>query len=399
MAWLGRTVEEALDRWVARGLLDAEKADVLRAEARQARAGFTRRVGQGVLAALGGFALVAAAVIFGGASWEDLSRGARAAVLVGAGTGVYGFGLVLAHRTALRITAILLQAAGLAVVLAGVGYSNSAWPTGTAGALTLGILTLAVPLALLKTSVDQGPAMTGVHTALSFLYLALGLERTLGLEGDTVIWVLDGVLLALLGVLWVTARSWSPENRNRGLTALGVSFWAGLVLAIATGAGPLDLAFSEDALYPVGLWALVMTGVNLWGIHGAPPEFRRDGFQLNLAGLVVVLGVLAAFIAAEPWDLDGEGAAGGAVLVGLLALTYGLRQDTPAVLVTGGCMALLGTWIFSLESAGALGGAGALLLSAVVLFWISGRVREERTRGAANTDPGTHPGDTAPPSE
>lgn len=394
MAWLGRTVNEALDRWVEKGLLPDGKAEELRAEAREARTAFTRRLGQLVLAALGAFALVAAAVLFAEKSWTSLSWAARTGIIVVAGGAVYGVGLGLARRTALRNTSVLLQAGGLSVILAGTVYSANAWPQGTAGAVLVGLFTLAVPLALLTPSLHQGVVMTGVHTALSFVYLAVGLDRSLGLEMETIVWILDGVLLLLLAGLWLTARSWSPEHRSRGLVALGVSFWAGLLLAFFTGVGPLDM--SEEAVYPMDLWALIMTAVTLWGLHGAPAHFRRDVYEANLAGMVAVLGLLAMFTAGEVWNLDAEGAAAAAVTVGLMALGYGLRQDTPAVLVVGGLVALFGTWVFAVESAGALGGAGALLVSAAVLFWISSRVREERGGPGAEAGVGGGTGDTRP---
>jgi len=159
------------------------------------------------------------------------------------------------------------------------------------------------------------------------------------------------------------------------LAAFAVSLWAGLVLALMTGVGPLDMG--EDAVLAMDVWLLLVVAVTLWGIHLSPSEFRRAAYETNLALCVGVGTVLAMVTAGETWDLGIEGAAAAGAVVGAMGMAYGLRWSAQQVLVTGALAALLATWVFAFNQAGALGGVLALLISAGVLFWISTRIRAE----------------------
>ena len=109
MAKRSKRVEEALDRWVANGLLEASHADTLRAEAEQAHAEATRRWGQILIASLGAVALILAAALFAGRNWPNLSDGMRTAFLLAAGLLVYLLGLRLFRRLSWRYSGLLLQ--------------------------------------------------------------------------------------------------------------------------------------------------------------------------------------------------------------------------------------------------------------------------------------------------
>ena len=120
MARRSRRVEEALDRWVAKGLMDEAVAGKLRAEAEVAHAEAVRRWGQILVASLGAVALVLAAGLFAERSWPLLSDALRTAFLAAAGLVVYVLGLRVHRRLQWRYSGILLQTGGLAVALAGL---------------------------------------------------------------------------------------------------------------------------------------------------------------------------------------------------------------------------------------------------------------------------------------
>ena len=110
--------------------------------------------------------------------------------------------------------------------------------------------------------------MFAAHTAMSYGYLAVFLERTFGFGFEGVVWGLDVVVLIALGAFALGARRWSTDHRDRALVAFAVSLWAGLVLVFMTGAGPMDL--EAGALYPMDAWLLLAVAVTLWGIHRSP---------------------------------------------------------------------------------------------------------------------------------
>jgi hypothetical protein len=376
MAKRSKRVEEALDRWVANGLLEASHADTLRAEAEQAHAEATRRWGQILIASLGAVALILAAALFAGRNWPNLSDGMRTAFLLAAGLLVYLLGLRLFRRLSWRYSGLLLQTGGLGVILSGLVYSTNAWPERTPEAIAMGVLAFVIPAVAGPLSFREGVLMSGVHTALSFGYLAVFLERTFGLEFDGIVWAMDGVALLAVAVFFVAVRRWPDEYTDRALVAFAVSMWAGLVLALFTGAGPLDM--DAAAVLPADAWLLLIVALTLWGIHRSPSEYRRAEYETNLALCVVVGGFLAMFTAVETLGLDTRWLAVFGGSVGGAGLAYGLVRRAPQVLVTGALMMLLSAWFFAIDQAGALGGVVALLISAAVLFWVSTRIRAER---------------------
>ncbi|HSG46782.1 MAG TPA: DUF2157 domain-containing protein [Longimicrobiales bacterium] len=375
MARRAKRVDQALERWLDQGLVSPEQAAALRMEEEAHHARATRRWGQLLMASLGAFALLMAAILFAERSWEELADGARTAVLLGGGVLVYLAGIGVFRRAAWRYSGILLQTGGLGVILFALAYSVNAWPDGTVWAVAMGLLAFAIPAALGPWSFREGVIMSGVHTALSFGYLAVFLDRTFGLDFDAIAWILDGAAVVAVAVFWVAIRRWPAEYTDRALVAFAVSMWAGLVLALVTGVGPLDM--EENAVLAMDVWMLLIVGITLWGIHLSPSEFRRDAYETNLALCVAVGGLLAMFTAGETWNLDAAGAAVAGAMVGGAGVAYGLRRDAHQVLVVSALVILLATWIFAIDQAGAMGGVVALLLSAAVLFWISTRIRAE----------------------
>lgn len=373
MARRSKRVEAAITRWEAKGLVSPQQAAALRMEEEVQHAESARRWGQILVASLGAFALVLAAGLFAQRTWENLGEGARTALIVAAGAVTYVVGMVVFRRVVWRYSGMLLQTGGLGVVLFGLMYSTNAWPQGSVGAVGAGLVALALPAGLALWSFREGVIMAGIHTALSFGFLAVFLHRAFGLEFDAVVWFLDGAALASVGIFWAGIRRWPAEYTDHALVSFAVSMWAGLVLALVTGLGPLEM--EENAILAMDLWMVLIVAITLWGIHRSPSEFRRDAYETNLALSVAVGALLAMFTAGETWDLGAEGAAVAGAVVGALGMTYGLRRTSHQVLITGSLAVLLGTWVFAVDQAGALGGVGALVLSAAALFWISTRIR------------------------
>lgn len=373
MARRPRPIDAALDRWTKKGLLEPAKAEELRAEAEVEHRAGTRRWGQLLVAILGAVALILAAGLFAARSWDTLSEMARTGVLVAGGAAAWALGWVVRRKAGWNVPGVLLQAGGQGVILVGFVYSSTVWDAGTPGGWVVGLTALATLVVLGPIGFHEGVLMAAIQTALSLFYLALFLNRALGLDGDTIVWCLDGVVAVavLAQILWM--RRWSVEQRDRALMALATSLWAGLVMVVITGFGPLDA--STSGVLGMDLWLILIAALTLWGIHRAPTELRRDSYEMNLALCVAVGGLLAMFTFGETFDMDTAGAGLAGVAVGALGMFYGLRQGATDVLLSGSGVALFATWVFAIGEAGAIGGAVALLVSAAVLFWLSTRLR------------------------
>jgi hypothetical protein len=368
-----RRIDQALDRWTDKGLLSPEQAAELRAEAEVEHRAGTRRWGQLLVGILGAVALILAAGLFAERSWGSLSWAGRTAVLVSGGLGVWGLGWAVRRGSGWQVPGILLQAGGQGVVLVGLAYSANAWPSGTPAAWGVGLAALVTLAVLGPLGFHEGVLMSALQTALSLLYLALFLDRALDLDADTIVWCLDGVVAMAVAAQILLMGRWAEDQRDRALMALATSLWAGLVMVVITGFGPLDA--STSGVLGMDLWLVLIAGLTLWGIHRAPTELRRDAYELNLALCVAVGGFLAMYTLGETFNLDSAGAGVGGVAVGALGMIYGLRHGATEALLAGSGVALFATWVFAIGEAGALGGVVALLVSAAVLFWLSTRLR------------------------
>jgi hypothetical protein len=366
-------VEQALTRWESQGLVKPELAEALRREAEEAHREATSRWGQILVAALGAVALVLAAILFAQRNWENLGEAGRTAVLQITGGVVYLGGLVINRRASWRYSGLLLQSGGMGVVLSGLFYSAEAWSPGSGGAWSMAVLALLVPAFTARISWQQGPLMAGIHAAAGYGYLSAFLYLGLELEAGSIFWVLDALTLALVVGIPLWLRGAPADLRDRALTLLGVSLWAGLALALLTGAESLDM--DEDAVLAMDVWLALIAAMTLWGIHRSPAAFRRAGYEINLALCVGVGGILMMWTGSEPLDggIELGMALGGAT--GLAGMAYGISQRSSYVLVVGALTGLLASWIFAIDQAGATGGVVAMAVSAVVLFWVSTRIR------------------------
>jgi uncharacterized membrane protein len=372
MARRSRQVDQAILRWLTKGLLSPEQAAALQEESAAEHRRQSRRWGQLILAVIGAFALLMAAVMFVQRTWAALTGPTQTAIIVGAGVLAYLIGLVVGGRVAWRYSGPLLQAGGLLVVLMGVVYSLEVWDQGTLGARSMGLFALLVPLLTARRSIREGVAMTGAHVAITVLFLAMFFHRTLSLDPDGVYWALDAVVLLAVAATVMLLRSGRPDATDRALAALAVSLWAGLIMVFLTGGGPLEMG--SDSLLPMDVWLAMVAGLTLWAIGQAKSEARLQAFELNLALCVLIGGGMAMATGAEVLNLGTEVWAPMGGVVGGLGLLYGLRRESQSVLRAGALVVLFSTWIFSLEQGGAIGAVLALVATAVLFFWLAGRV-------------------------
>jgi hypothetical protein len=271
----------ALDRWVGRELIDTELERKLRADVEELTARERARWSQYALAATGAVVLLIAAGAFVTWAWPDMGPAARVGVLVVAAVTVQVLGMALQGRERWVPPSYLMQTAGLGILLAAVAYSENAWSDGTPGAVAIGLIGLLFPTGTAVLSIRRGPVMPAVHAAAGFAFLGLFLDRTFPLDGDIVIWILDGVLVLALLVLGHQIRAGlGEEGSDWVLNAFAATLWVGLVLVLLTAAEPLDL--EDAAVVPVNAWWLLLVAITLWGIHRAPPALQRSWFDLEL---------------------------------------------------------------------------------------------------------------------
>jgi len=382
-------LQAAIDRWVAAGLIDAETAFELRADVERHASGETRTLSQYLVAATAGTILLIAAGVFLDWAWPLLGDGARSFLLAAAGVAAVVTGVALEGRTRRWLpAAYLLQTSGLGLLLTAFIYSERAWADATGGGLVVGILSLAVPIVLTPRSMRRNAVMPAVHLAMGLVFLAVFLDRAVHLSGDETVWVLDGVLAVALLVLARTLRQEGGLERNPWvLNAFVTSMTAGFALVGMTAVGPLDL--SDQAVWPLNAWLFLAAALAYWGIESGPDAMPRAWLGQLLAYLLLVWIVLGFITALEALDGPPELPillVGGA---GVAAFTYALRRSAevslPNLMGAAALAFIAPVWYWGVERGGALGAVAALVVTAVILFWMSGRMglggpasREER---------------------
>lgn len=371
-------LEAAIDRWLAAGLIDADTATRLRADLRSESSAETRRLSQYLVAATAGAVLLIAAGVFLDWAWPLMEDGARAFLLAAAGIVVVLVGVNLEGRTGRwRPAAYLLQTSGLALLLTAFVYSEEAWADASSGGLVVGALSLAVPVVLAPRAMRRNVVMPAVHLAFGLAFLAVFLDRALHLSGDEIVWVLDAVLaVALLVLARTLVRDGGLGRHPWVLNAFVTAMTAGFVLVATTAFGPLDL--SDQAVWPLDAWLALTVVLALWGIERGPDAMPRGQLAKLLAYLLLAWIVLGFVTALEALDGPPELPlllVGGA---GVAAFAYARDRSTDTSL--RGLMAVAALafiapiWYWGVERGGALGAVAALVATAIILFWMSGRM-------------------------
>ncbi|NJD17953.1 MAG: hypothetical protein FIA95_01525, partial [Gemmatimonadetes bacterium] len=194
-------VSEALERWEEKALLTPEVAARLREEAAEASVAGTARLGQYVVAATAAVVTVIAGGLLHRWTWPRMDADAHTWTLAAVGLAVHLWGVHLERRMRWIPAALLMQTAGLGLLLSAGIYSRNAWADGTPGGIAAGVAALAAPFALGPWSLRRDIVMPAVHLAFAFGFVAVFLDRATPLSGDAIVWVLDGVLLVVAVVL------------------------------------------------------------------------------------------------------------------------------------------------------------------------------------------------------
>ncbi len=366
------TVESAIARWRDGELVSDELAEKLRAEHARNQRRDRRRFLQYALSATAGILLVIAAVAFFAWSWPEMGPGARSFVIAGAGIAILLLGMRLEARGRHLPVTYALQTSGLAMLLAAYAYSAEAWGNATAGGVAAGSLALATPAAVLPVFVRRNPVMPAVGTALGYGFLAVFLFRVFDLDPDSVVWILDGALLATLAALGVLLRvGRAGAVSRRALHAFAVSLYAGYPMVAMTAAGPLELG--DDVVLALDAWLLLVTALALWGIHRAPPTLRSARYRWHVAASVLLAIPLGFATALETYDLPPMGAAAVVAGAGACGLWYGLRSGARALVPCSCATVVSAAWYLAVDASGRLGTVLALAFTAALFFWVATR--------------------------
>jgi hypothetical protein len=365
-------VYEALARWEKKGLVGEELAGTLRKEVAEASEAGATRVGQYILAGTGAVVLLIATGLFLSWSWPRMSEEVRTGLLLLLGIGVHIGGTRLESTHRWLPAAYFMQTAALGVLLTALIYSGEVWRESTVAGVVTGVAALAVPLVLAPGAFRRNAFMPAVHICFALGFLAVFLDRATPLSGETVVWVLDAVLLAATLVLVrFLHRDPSGQRHPWALNGFVAAIYAAFALVLLTGVWPLNM--EESVVFPLDVWLLLVASLTLWGIHRAPRGLRRDWFEDQLAYCLLMWIPLGFYTAGEALNASSEGAlvlVGGA---GIAGFVYGLRFRIRRILGTSAIAFIAAVWYWAVDRAGALGAVFALAVTAGLLFWISGR--------------------------
>jgi len=275
----------------------------------------------------------------------------------------------------------LMQTSGLGLLLSAYAYSGQAWLDQTPPGIAIGVLALVTPILLAPRAMRTSVVMPAVHLAASVAFLAIFLDRATTLSDDDIVWVLDLVLAAAIAGLVAVLRR-DPEGARHpwALNAFVMAMFGGFFLIFWTGVEVLGL--TDDVIYPMDVWLGLTVGLTLWGIHRAPDGLRREWFGLLLAWLMLAwipFGLISAY------ELFGSIDAEVAVLavsgVAALAFAHASRHGLRASMAASTFAFIVGLWVWAVDRGGALGAVAALVVTAGLLFWVSGRAGDPDEAG------------------
>lgn len=365
-------VLEAIERWTTASIIDQETADRLRSAESKHDLAATARISQYVLATSGAAVLLIAGGVFLEWAWPALDDVGRTITLAGTGVAVTAGGITLEVRGRWAPSSFALQLAGVGLLLTAYVWSERAWADQSLQATIFGGSALVAPAALVWRSIKSRNALLpGIHFAAGLGFLAIFLDRSTPLSGDSIIWVLDGVLLLATMILG-RLLSAGPEygGKDWALNAFITSMGAGFVLVTLTATGPLGM---EDPMLALDAWWALAVGLTVCGLAVETTPADRGGLQYLLA--LEVLGWIPLGMATARETLNqGPGLATLMVSgVAMAAYLYADRSGYTPVLAAAAIAFVLPIWAWAVEAGGATGGIAALTLTAGVLFWAAGR--------------------------
>lgn len=371
MARTSPPVLRALNRWVEKGLLTRELANTLSKEMEEEARSESVRWFQYLLAATGGAVLIVAGSTFLALVWPELGYAGQTAALAFIGLGVLGLGIRLPKTGRLAPVAYFLQLAGTVLILMAFIHSEEAWEDGTLGGWGVGLVAVVMPVGLLYIAIKDRGILAGLQAALSFLFLFVFLDRALGLSEESILWILDGVLVGVLGFLAFKLRDSEVPD-----WALGVFFTLLLSSIVLIGfSSELLWNLNDEMIYPLDLWLVTIAGLCLWGLQDqTPTHLRRDWYE-HLLALCILVGIgFGFFTTLETLNSSPTPAAVVVALIGVLGLWYGLPRHWMWV-AGASCVALLiAAWYWGAEMSGASGAVLALLAVSGILFWSATRI-------------------------
>lgn len=365
-------VLEAIERWTTASIIDQETADRLRSAESKHDLAATARISQYVLATSGAAVLLIAGGVFLEWAWPALDDVGRTITLAGTGVAVTAGGITLEVRGRWAPSSFALQLAGVGLLLTAYVWSERAWADQSLQATIFGGSALVAPAALVWRSIkSRNTLLPGIHFAAGLGFLAIFLDRSTPLSGDSIIWVLDGVLLLATMILG-RLLSAGPEygGKDWALNAFITSMGAGFVLVTLTATGPLGM---EDPMLALDAWWALAVGLTVCGLAVETTPADRGGLQYLLA--LEVLGWIPLGMATARETLNqGPGLATLMVSgVAMAAYLYADRSGYTPVLAAAAIAFVLPIWAWAVEAGGATGGIAALTLTAGVLFWAAGR--------------------------
>ena len=378
-------VLDAIERWRERGLVDAETAALLRGEALEHAERSGRTVSRYALAVAGGLVLLVATGVLADLVWPHLDDPARSLVLAVTGVVVHAVGIRFESGGRWLPVAWVLQTAGLLVLLGAFLHSELTWADTSPAGVVVGVLALAVPLVTAPRALGRNAVMPAVHVALAPAFVAVFLDRATSLSSDAIVWTLDllvalGVAALLVEVGRASRRGATERQLDARLHAFTVALYAGLLMAVLTAVGPLDL--EEDVVWAVDAWWALVTTLTLWALHRAPAALRRGWYRRQLVAAVLAAVPLVLATCAGTLELGYVatalvlGAAGG------VFLAYALATGFDDVLKAAALVVVVAAWYFGIQAGGAVGALLALLFTAVLLFWLSTQLADDETADA-----------------
>jgi hypothetical protein len=359
-------VLRALGRWETKDLISPEVAGALREEVEGELEGESQRWAQFILAATGGAILIIAGATFLAWVWPEMGYASQSLTLGVIGILVLGAGVRLLGPPRLIPVAYLLQISAPVLIIMALAYSENAWPDQTFGGVVAGVMSLALPLVIVGLALRKDPVLGALQAVFSFLFFFLFLDRALGLDMRTSLWVLDGV--GLLGLGWLGYRLRDPQGPDWTLDTFLALLYASLILIFISGEVLWDL--ESFIIIPADVWLLTVAGISVWALQeGVPVHLQRDWYERQLAYCIVLAIPFTFMTTLEAMKAGPTTSALTVAAIGGAGLWYSIPRGMRWVLATS-CLALLiAAWYYGAEKAGALGAVLALFGMSVILFW------------------------------